>query len=105
MPVRYILALSQVVKRKPMTRQTIDRLNSQYATVLGTPNGILDIITIGEKNGMILLHLARELVGSLMELIMMIIAITMGMVIGNVRLCASWASSFTALPTAANKAA
>ena len=64
-----------------------------------------DIITTGDVKGMILAQVARVLLGSLMELIMIMMARMIGIIIGNVRLCASLASSFTALPTAAKRAA
>src|SRR5688500_1480094 len=105
MPVRYTLALSQVVAKKPTTSNTILRPNYQYRTVSGTPKGMRDIITTGEVNGIMLAQVAKELLGSLMELIIIIMARMIGNMIGKVRLCASLASSFTALPTAAKSAA
>ena len=89
----------------PSINNAMESPSSQIATVSGTPNGTRDIITIGEKKGIILLQVARELVGSFIELTIIMMAMMIGIVIGNVRLCASCASSFTALPTAANKAA
>ena len=93
------------MNKKPNTNKAIDRPNCQYGTVSGTPKGIRAIITIGEKNGIILAQVANELPGSLIALIIMIIAKIIGRVIGKLRLCASCESSFTALPTAAKSEA
>ncbi len=71
----------------------------------GTPNGIRAIITMGEKKGIILDHVAREPPGSFIALIIITMARMMGMITGKVILCASCGSSFTALPTAAKRAA
>ena len=71
------------------------RANCHTGTVDGTPNGRRAIMTIGEKNGIILLQVASEPVGWLIACIIIMIARMMGMVTGNSRLCVSCASSFT----------
>ena len=90
-----------MVKINPAINKAIDRPNCHHGTVLGTPNGILAIITIGELNGMMLAHTARELDG--FEIVGVIKAIEnmMSMVIGKLNDCASLISSLIALPMAA----
>lgn len=98
-------ALSQVVNKNPSTNNTMDNPSCQKGTVSGTPKGTRDIITIGEKKGIMLDQVAMGPMGSLMELSIRKIPSTIGSVMGMERLCASWASSFTALPTAAKREA
>ena len=49
MPVLYILAASQVQKRKP----NIKRVTDNTISIIGTPKGIRTIIIIGEVSGII----------------------------------------------------
>ena len=51
-----------------MISETIDKPNCHQGTVLGTPNGILAIITMGELKGMILAHTATGLDLSLIHI-------------------------------------
>ena len=84
-----------------MISETIDSPNCHQGTVLGTPNGILAIITMGELKGMILAHTATGLDG--LEIVGVIKAIEkmMSMVMGKLSDCASRISSLMALPMAA----
>ncbi len=66
-----------------MTKNNMLNINCQYGTVPGTPKGILAIITIGDKNGIRLAHVARLPDGLVMAFIMIMIEIMMGIVIGN----------------------
>ena len=74
-------------------------------TVVGTPYGILAIITIGELNGIILDQTASDPPGSCMAMDMIRKEKMIGMVMGNKSDWASCGSSFTTEPTAANREA
>jgi len=78
----------------------MDKPNCHQGTVLGTPNGILAIITMGELKGMILAQTAMGLVGLATEELINAMEMMTSMVIGKLRDCASRISSFTALPIA-----
>src|SRR6185312_14444084 len=100
MPVRYIFAASIVVKIKPAISESIETSNCHTGTF---PDGIRAIITIGEEKGMTLPHTEIGASGFPTAVVMMINDRRIGMVIGNIKDCASWGSSLTTLPTAANK--
>ena len=70
-------------------------------TVLGTPNGIRAIITIGELKGTILAQTATGLLGLAIAGVISAIENITSMVIGKLNDCASRISSFIALPMAA----
>ena len=78
----------------------MDSPSCHQGTVLGTPNGIRAIITIGELNGMILAQTANGLVGLAMAALIMAIERITSMVMGKLSDWASRISSFTALPIA-----
>ena len=48
---------------KPPIRVNMDKPSCQYGTVVGTPNGILPIMMMGEVKGMILVQTASGLPG------------------------------------------
>ena len=70
---------------------------------MGTPNGILAIITIGELKGMMLVHTAMGLDGFDIAGVISAIEKMISMVMGKLSDCASLISSFIALPMAAYK--
>jgi hypothetical protein len=59
---------------------------------------------MGELNGMILAQNANGVFGFWVTILVIRYEKIIGMVIGNIKLCASCGSSFTTLPTAANNA-
>ena len=89
---------------KPATNDAIDNPNCHKGTVLGTPKGILAIITIGELNGMILAQTATGLSGTEIAADISAIEKMINMVIGKLKDCASRKSSLMALPIAPYKA-
>ena len=100
MPVRYILPASQVVNINPPIRDSIETAICQN----GGDEANRPIITIGDVSGIML---AQTITGaSGLSILADIIknANMMGITIGNINDCASCGSSFTTLPTAANKA-
>jgi len=82
--------------------ESIETINCHTGTF---PDGILPIITIGDEKGMMLAHTEIGASGFPTAVVMMIKDKIIGIVIGNIKDCASWGSSFTTLPTAANKEA
>ena len=74
-----------MVNIKPIIRETMDKANSQN----GGPEGILDIITIGEVNGIMLAHTIIWLSGVSRLLDMIIKPNMIGIMIGSIRDCAS----------------
>ena len=100
MPVRYIFADSQTIPNEPKTSKIIDAINSQA----GTPRAMRKGMMIGENNGMSEDQNAKPLLGASIMAVRIKIEIMMGSDTGNV---SDWLSlsSFTAEPTAANKAA
>ena len=100
MPVRYILAASIVVRIKPATKESIDTTICHAGTL---PDGIRAIITMGDEKGIMLPHTERGESGLPTAVVIMMNDKMMGIVMGNIRDCASCGSSFTTLPTAANK--
>ena len=102
-PVRYMRAANQVVNIKPAMSNAIDNPNCHKGTVLGTPKGILAIITIGELNGMMLVHTAIGLDGFEMAGVINAMENITSMVMGKLSDCASLMSSLMALPMAAYK--
>lgn len=91
-----------VVRIKPAISDNIDTTICQAGTL---PDGIRAIITIGDEKGIILPHIAIGESGFATAAVMIINDKRRGMVIGNIRDCASCGSSLTTLPTAANKEA
>ncbi len=91
-----------VVRTKPAMREIIETAICHTGTL---PEGILAIITIGEENGTILPHTDIGASGFPTAVDIMMKDKIMGIVIGNINDCASCGSSFTTLPTAANKEA
>ena len=81
----------------------MDRPNCHQGTVLGTPNGILAIITIGELKGMMLVHTAIGLDGFDIAGVINAMEKMISIVIGKLSDCASLMSSLIALPMAAYK--
>ena len=71
--------------------------------MLGTPNGILPIMIMGEVNGRMLVQIAIELLGLLNTDPRITNEKMIGMVIGSISACASCGSSLITLPTAANR--
>ena len=69
------------------------------------PEGMRDIMTMEDENGIILDHIAMGVSGLAAAAVAMIKDRTIGIVIGSISDCASWGSSFTTLPTAANREA
>jgi hypothetical protein len=102
-PVLYIFPLSHTEKIKPPISRTMERVNCQYGTVPGTPNGIRAIIMIGELKGIMLPQTAIGPVGSFMATGIIAIEKITNSVIGKLNDCASRISSLTALPIAAYK--
>ena len=68
---------------KPIISDAIESPNCHQGTVLGTPNGIRAIITMGELKGMILAQTAIGLVGFAMVDVIMAIERTTSMVMGK----------------------
>lgn len=91
-----------VVRTNPATNDSMETISCQAGTL---PDGILAIITIGDEKGIMLPHTASGESGFPAAAVIMINDKMMGMVIGNINDCASWGSSFTTLPTAANREA
>lgn len=81
----------------------IDKPNCHQGTVLGTPNGMRAIITMGELKGIILAQTAMALLGLEMAGAIKAMEKIMSMVIGKLNDWASLISSFMALPMAAYK--
>ena len=81
----------------------MDNPSCHHGTVLGTPNGIRAIITIGELNGIILAQTAILLLGFAIAGVINAIEKITKIVIGKLKDCASLISSFMALPIAAYK--
>lgn len=102
MPVLYIFAASIVVSIKPAIRDSIETAICQAGTL---PEGILAIITMGDENGIILPQTDIGASGFPTAVDMIMKDKIIGIVIGNINDCASCGSSFTTLPTAANKEA
>ena len=94
-------AANQVVNIKPAISNTIDKPSCHKGTVLGTPKGMRAIITMGELNGIMLVHTARLLVGLAIAGVINAIEKMISMVIGKLSDCASLISSLIALPIAA----
>lgn len=67
------------------------------------PDGIRAIITIGDEKGIILPQTEIGASGFPTAVVIMINDKIIGIVMGNISDCASCGSSFTTLPTAANK--
>ena len=67
------------------------------------PEGMRAIITIGEEKGIILPQTESGASGLPAAVVIIIKDKIIGIVIGNISDCASCGSSFTTLPTAANK--
>ena len=100
MPTLYILEATQVVKRKPSTKNKADNANCHA----GTPKGIRIIIAIGEVNGIIDSHTDNELSGLLITKFIEITKVKIsGRVMGSMNCCVSVSLS-TADPTSANTA-
>jgi len=91
------------VNIKPPINNNIDNPNCHQGTVLGTPKGILAIITIGELKGMMLVHTASGLVGFAIAGVINAMENMISIVIGKLNDCASLMSSLIALPMAAYK--
>ena len=81
----------------------MDVKSCHQGTASGTPFAILPIMTMGEQNGIMLPQTAVGLFGVLTLVLRMTKERMIGMVIGNINDWASCGSSFTTLPTAANK--
>ena len=81
----------------------MDNANCHQGTVLGTPKGILAIITIGELKGIMLVHTAIELEGFDIAGVIRAMENMMSIVMGKLNDCASLMSSLMALPMAAYK--
>ena len=81
----------------------MDKPNCHQGTVLGTPKGILAIITIGELKGMILVQTESVLDGLEIAGVISAMEKITSMVIGKLNDCASLISSLIALPMAAYK--
>ncbi len=84
-PIRYIFALSHIINSTETKRKAEERAISHP----GTPNGILDIMTIGEVNGIIEAQNASVDVGSLITVIARSNPIMIGIVAKEV----SWLAS------------
>jgi hypothetical protein len=98
MPVRYILAASQVQARKVRISK-ITEANIWGAG--GKPNGIRAIITMGDVRGMIENQTASFPEGFRKVLIMISSPMTNGIITGNMNCCVSVSLS-QAAPMAAN---
>ena len=92
------------MKRKPATSDNIDTASCHQGTVIGTPKGILAIITMGELNGMMLAHTATELPGLVTEEDIRAMEKMISRVMGKLKDWASRMSSLMALPIAPYKA-
>ena len=92
-----------MVNIKPAINNAIDKPSCHHGTVLGTPKGTLDIITMGELNGIILVQTAIGLDGFDMAGVIKAIENMMSIVIGKLNDWASLISSLIALPIAAYK--
>ena len=90
-----------MVKINPATNDIIESASCQK----GIPDGILAIITIGDEKGIILAQTAIGVSGFAAAVVIIIKDKIIGIVIGSIKDCASWGSSLTTLPTAANRAA
>ena len=91
-----------MVSIKPAISESIDTMICHAGTL---PDGIRAIITIGDEKGIMLLQTERGESGLPTAVVIMMNDRMIGMVMGNIRDCASCGSSFTTLPTAANKEA
>lgn len=87
-----------MVSKKPKINDSIDTTSCHT----GGFDANRPIITIGEVNGIILAQTMAGASGLSMFDDRMIKPKTMGIIIGNISDWASWGSSFTTLPIAAN---
>src|SRR5665213_2678886 len=85
----------------PTTSESIETIICHAGTF---PDGIRPIITIGEEKGIMLPQTEMGASGFPTAVVIITKDKMMGIVIGNINDCASCGSSFTTLPTAANKA-
>lgn len=97
MPVRYILAANHVKRMNVNAKIANDSPICQY----GTPYGILNIIAIGDVNGIIDNQILKLLFGALAIVAANIIDNIIGAEIGSVNCCVSVSLSH-AEPVAAN---
>ena len=91
-----------VVNMNPAINDTIETASCQTGTL---PEGIRHIITIEDENGIILAQTETGASGLATAVVIIIKDKIIGIVMGNIKDCASCGSSLTTLPTAANKAA
>ena len=91
-----------VVNIKPAISEIIETAICHAGTL---PDGMRAIITIGDEKGIMLPQTEIGASGLPAAVVIITNDKIMGIVIGSIKDCASCGSSFTTLPTAANKEA